>query len=135
MIEVRSILLPALKAALQTATGLIVYDSLPIYLDGTEKTPCINVSDVYVEEDGPKNKYHYTVNILLEVIHKAQSTMQPMLTSMGAVMGLLNNRAPFTLPAGNEIMDCRLVNSTTTKATTAKGLMDIGLIRIVFRIK
>ena len=135
MVEIRSILIPALKTALVTATGLTVYDSLPIHLDGTEKTPCINISDIYDEEDGPKNKFHYNVNILLEVIHKSQTTLQTLYTSMNLVKGIVNNRVPFALTGGYEIMDCRLVNSTTTKATTAKGLMDIGIIRLVFRIK
>ena len=135
MIEIRSILIPALKTALTTATNLTVYDSLPIHLDGTEKTPCINISDIYDEEDGPKNQYHYTVNVLLEVVHKARPTMETLHESMNSVKGIINNRTPFALTGGYEIMDCRLTNSTTTKATTAKGLMDIGIIRIVFRIK
>lgn len=135
MIEIRTILIPALKSALITATGLTVYDSLPIHLDGTEKTPCINISDVYVDEDGPKNQYHYNVNVLLEVIHKSQSSLQPLYTSMNKVLGIINNRVPFELTGGYEIMDCRLNNTTTTKATTAKGLINIGIIRIVFRIK
>jgi hypothetical protein len=134
MIEIRSILIPALTSALQTATGLKVYDGIPIHLFGTLVFPRIEISDVFVSEDGPKNSFQYTVNVLLEIQHKNIKTMETLYSDMDKVKSLINNRSPFTLASPYEIMDCVLNNSTTSKATVNSDLIDIGIIRLVFRI-
>ena len=135
MIEIRSILLPKLTAALSAATGRKIYDGLPIQLFGTAIYPCINISDILVEEDGTKTAFHYKANVLIEVVHKGLHSSSVLYDDMNKVMSILNNVVPFELDEPYKIMDCQLNTSTTTKATTEKGLVDIGIIRIIFRIQ
>lgn len=135
MIEIRSILIPALTSAIKTATGLKVYDDLPIHLINTAIFPHVNISDIYVSENGPKNAYNYEVNILLEVVHNNISSLATLHSDMNKVLGIVNNSSPFALTGGYTIMDCRLNNTTTTKASIEKGFVNIGIIRLIFRIK
>ena len=135
MIEVRSILVPQLTAALVTATGLKVYDGLPIYNAKTAVYPHINISDIHVSEDGPKNTLQYKVQILLEVCHNKIYTMDTLYQDMNKVMGLVNNGSPFAIGGGHVIMDCQLNAATTTKAETEHGEINIGAIRLIFRIQ
>lgn len=135
MKDIRSILIPALTTAITTATGRKVYDSMPIQLFGTAIYPCVNISDVFVEEDGPKNSFQYRASVMIEVVHKGLQSLTSLYTDMDNVLSIVNNGVPFALASPYKIMDCTLNTSTTTKATTDKGLVDIGIIRLIFRIQ
>jgi len=135
MTDVRTILITALTAALATATGRKVYGQMPIHLDGTKVYPHIEISDISIQEDGPKNNYQYVVNVLLEIIHKNLSSMSTLYNDMNNVKGIINNSVPFSLTGGYNIMDCRLQVDNTTQASKERDNFDIGIIRLIFRIE
>ena len=135
MTDVRTILITALTSALATATGRKVYGDMPIQLEGTKVYPHISISDVLVQEEGPKNAYHYNADVLIEIVHKNLASMSTMHNDLNNALGIVNNAVPFALASPYTIMDCRLNTTTTTKATTDRGLVDVGIIRLIFRIK
>jgi len=135
MTDVRTILITALTAALATATGRKVYGDMPIQLEGTKVYPHISISDVLVQEEGPKNAYHYNANVLIEIVHKNLASMSTMHNDLNNALGIVNNAVPFALASPYSIMDCKLNTTTTSKATADKGLVDVGIIRLIFRIK
>jgi len=135
MNDIRTILLTALAASLATATGRKVYKDMPIHLEGTKVYPHIAISDVFVQEEGPKNGYQYNVNVLIEIVHKDLASMATLYNDMNNAMGIINNTVPFSLTGGYSIMDCRLNTNTTTQASNERGNFDIGIIRLIFRIE
>lgn len=135
MNDIRSILITGLKSALATATGRKVYGDMPIQLEGTKVFPHISISDIFVQEEGPKNKYHYNANVLIEIVHKQLASMGTMHNDLNNALSIVNNAVPFALTGGFSIMDCRLNTSTTTSASVGKDLVDVGIIRLIFRIK
>lgn len=135
MNNVSFILTTALATALRTVTGRTVYQDNNIQLDKTLMFPHIAISDVFITEDGPKTSLHYRAEVLLEVVHKQISSMAVLHSDINNVLSIVNNGVPFALESPFEIMDCTLNNVATTKATNERGLMDIGLIRLIFRIK
>lgn len=135
MNDVRSILITALTSSLATATGRKVYGQMPIHLEGTKVFPHIEISDISIQEDGQKNNFQYTVNVLLEIVHKNLASLSTLYNDMNNVKGIVNNSVPFSLTGGYSIMDCRLVVDNTTQASKEKDNFDIGLIRLIFRIK
>lgn len=135
MIEVRSLLVPSLTTAINTATGLKVYDGLPIYNINTAVFPHVNISDIHIQEDGPKNLLQYKVNVLIEVCHNRITTLDTLYQDMNKILGFVNNGAPFAIGGLHVIMDCQLDMTTTTKAETEKGLVNVGVIRLIFRIQ
>lgn len=135
MIDIRSILIPKLTTALISATGRKIYDGMPIQLSGSMVFPCINISDCYIDEDGPKTSFQYKANILLEVIHKNLTSLNTLYSDMNKVKSIITNGNPFALDGIHKIIDCILLNSTTTKASIDRGLVDIGLIRVQFRVE
>lgn len=134
MNDVRGALIQGLQTALATATGRKVYGDMPIQLQGTKVYPHISISDCLIQEDGTKNAYHYTANVLIEIIHKQLTTMGTMHRDLNNALSVVNNAVPFAI-SPYEIMDCRLNTSTTTTASIDKELVDVGLIRLIFRIK
>jgi len=135
MTDVRTILITALVSALATATGRKVYGDMPVQLEGTKVFPRIDIADVLVQEDGPKNSYHYQADVLIEIVHKNLTSMSTMHNDLNNALGIVNNAVPFALASPYSIMDCRLNTVTTSKATADKGLVDVGIIRLIFRIK
>lgn len=135
MNDIRNILITALKSSLATATGRKVYGELPIQLEGTKVFPHISISEVFVQEEGPKNAYHYNANVLIEIVHKQLTTMATLYNDLNNALEVVNNAVPFALTGGYEIMDCRLNTNTTTKSSIGKDLVDVGIIRLIFRIK
>lgn len=135
MNDIRNILITALKSSLATATGRKVYGEMPIQLEGTKVFPHISISEVFVQEEGPKNAYHYNANVLIEIVHKQLTTMATLYNDLNNALGVVNNAVPFALTGGFSIMDCRLNTSTTTTSNIGKDLVDVGIIRLIFRIK
>lgn len=134
MNDVRGALIQGLQIALATATGRKVYGDMPIQLEGTKVFPHISISDCLIQEDGTKNAYHYTADVLIEIVHKQLTTMATIHKDLNNALSIVNNAVPFSI-APYQIMDCRLNTSTTTTATVNKELVDVGIIRLIFRIK
>ena len=118
-----------------TATGRTVYADDPIQLGNTLMFPHIAISDVFVQEDGPKTAFHYNANVLIEIVHKNLKSLKTLHDDINNVLSIVGNGSPFALDSPYEIMDCTLNNVTTTKATNDRGLMDAGIVRLIFRIK
>lgn len=135
MNDVRQTLITALTSSLATATGRKVYGQMPIHLEGTKVFPHILISDISIQEDGQKNNFQYTVNVLLEIVHKNLASLATLYNDMNNVKGIVNNAVPFTLSGSYSIMDCRLVVDNTTQASKERDNFDIGLIRLIFRIE
>lgn len=126
------ILLKALVPAIATATGRTVYTRAP---KDTATYPYIYISDYYQEENGPKNSYQYEVDLLIQVLHKDQTSLTAFYDDIDDILGIINNAVPFALDSPYTVMDCRLNNTSTTEYMSEVGVINAGLIRIQFRIK
>ena len=135
MNNVAFILSTALAAALRTATSRTVYADDPIQLAGTLMYPYIAISDMLVQEEGPKTSFQYMANVQLEIVHRKLTSLSILHGDIDKVLSIVNNGSPFALASPFKIMDCRLDNQSTTKATKDKELFDIGIVRLFFRIE
>lgn len=126
------ILLKALVPAIATATGRTVYTRAP---KDTAAYPYIYISDIYQEEDGPKNSYQYKIDLLVQVLHKDQTSLDAFYDDIDDVLSIINNAVPFALDSPYTVMDCRLNNTSTTEFMSEVGVINAGLIRVLFRIK
>ena len=133
MKDIRNILLTALVPALATATGRNVYTRIP--KAANVAYPYIYISDIYQEEVGPKTKYQYRLDVLIQIIYQDVDSLVALFTDMDNVLSIVNNAVPFALTAPYKVMSCELNNSTTTEFQTETGTQNVGLIRILFNIE
>ena len=133
MNDPRKQVIKALYAAIGTATGRTVYAKIP--KQATPPYPYVYISDVFMEEEGPKNKYQYKFQILIEVCHKDELNDDSLFNDMADIEGLINNGVPFALESGYNIMDMTLVSAVKTEVLTDSGQVDVGAIRISMRVE
>ena len=96
--------------------------------------PYIWLSQPFMIENGPKGKYIYEIEILIQVIHKDLASLTPLLTQMQAIHEILNNGAAFAV-SGYTMLAAELVNTNQTVEMLDTGRLDIGLIRCKFELK
>ena len=130
MKDLRQILYTALVAKLVELTGRQVFTKMP-----KERTfPYIFLSDFYQKESGPKDSYHYDVELLIQIRHIGLTSLKPLFDDMDSVMSMITNGSPFALTGGYKIEQCTLISSNDTEILTDTGTENIGLIRINFLI-
>lgn len=137
MKDVSEILLKGLVPALNNAVGLTFYTKVPKY-DANGKPldyPYGRVSDVFINENGPKTSYRYSVETLIQVIYADQTSLDPMLTAKDKVLGLVKHGSPFALADPYQIEECRLTNSTHAELPDGGDrILDVGIVRVEFII-
>lgn len=133
MTDPRKAVLKALVAAMATATGKTVYAKIP--KQDTVIYPYVLISDVYMEEDGQKNNYQYTFQILVEIVYKNTTSDDALYTDMAAITGIINNAVPFALDSPYQVMDLRLNNTAKTEVLTDSGMVDVGTVRMILRVE
>jgi hypothetical protein len=131
MKDIRKIVLDPLAAAIATATGRLVYDTIPdpaVY-------PYIYISEAYLTEVGTKIKFQYELDVLVQVVHMGDISMGSLYNDMDDVLGIINNGpCSLTLASPYKVLQGTLNSSSTTEILTEIGKLQIGLIRINFLI-
>lgn len=131
MKDVRRILLTPLSNAIATATGRVVYDTIPERIDA----PYVYISDSYLTEVGTKIKYMYELDVLIQVVHSGSVDMRALQDDMDDILGLINNGSmSLTLTSPYVLLQGTLNSSNITEVLTETGKLQIGLIRINFLI-
>ncbi len=133
MKDVREILLKGLVPALKTAAGLDVYTTIP--KDASPTYPYIYISDIYQDEDGPKTSKSYKIDLLVRVIYKNVKSLSGLFGSINDVLSIINNGKPFEIDTPFHIESGTLISSSMTTELTETGKLDIGLVRILFKIE
>lgn len=129
-------LLTALVAAIKTALPAISVTTKRIDAETSDVTayPYIYIGDVYQTENGPKNQYFYSVELLIQIVYKNQIDLGALYTTQNAVLGIFTHPKPFTLTGNFEIWENELINSNDTEIQSETGTLNIGLIRMRFDI-
>jgi len=106
-------ILTALVSALTTAMPTMIIRTKLNDFDLSDNTayPYIYLGEVYQTEDGPKNWYRYSVEILIHVVYKDVTSLNDLYTSQNSVLGILNNPKPFTLTNNFEIIETNEANA------------------------
>lgn len=133
MNDPRKALMKALVTALGTATGKTCYAKIPKQV--APIYPYIHISDVYMEEEGQKNSYQYIFQILVEVVHKDETSDADLFDDIANICSVINNAVPFSLDSPWSVMDCRLNNTSKTEVLTESGQVDVGTVRMIIRIE
>ena len=96
--------------------------------------PYIWLSQPYMVENGPKGRFIYSVEILIQVIHKDLSDLSALLSDMQKVHEIINNGADISV-SGYTVIVTELINTNQTVEMTDSGRLDIGLIRVKVDLK
>jgi hypothetical protein len=96
--------------------------------------PYIWLSQPFTTEVGPKGKFIYRVEILIQVIHKDISSLTPLLSDMQKVHEIINNGADLAV-TGYTVIEVNLLSTNRTEELTDAMRLDIGLIRIQIDLK
>jgi|GEM_PF-2162355 len=133
MRDARKQLVTALIADIKTRIpGAQVYTKVP----KKKAYPYIWISDIYQDEDGPKNSYQYNYDVLIQVVYKGESDPSDRYDNQNAILGMVDNASGFALTDDFSIMKTSLIsNSESTDLKTDSGILDIGLIRLGFLIQ
>lgn len=132
----KSQLLTALVAAIKTALPSFKVRTKLNDFDVSDNSayPYIYIGDVYQTENGPKDNYFYSVELLIQIVYKDITDLGDLYTTQNAVLGIFNHPKPFSLTGNFEIMENNLINSNDTEVKIDTGTLNIGLIRMNFDI-
>lgn len=133
MKDIRSILIPPLLTAINTATGKACHTRQPKAANITY--PYIYISEFYQTEVGAKTSNEYQADIAIQVCYMDVNDLSDMFNDMDDIMSIVNHDKPFNLATGYQILSCELSNSSTSEFQTETGTLNIGLIRIIFNIQ
>lgn len=134
MNDPRAAIIKALVVAVKNATGLGCYTRIPKQTNGQTVYPFVYLSDMYLEEDGPKRDYHYSVTPVLQLQYKDQTDLSTFYEKMAAIMGIINNNDSLTLSAPFKVEEMKLESSTTTEFEDESGIVNVGVIRIALLV-
>lgn len=129
----KQIVLALITAINAAASGITVYTKVPKGVDGNAALvtyPYIHISEIYQDENGPKNSYFYNYEVLVQVVYKDLHSKVSLWNTVNNILGIVKNDASLTLTDNFETMETRLVSNSETEILTDTGLLDIGLIRI-----
>jgi hypothetical protein len=137
MRDVRKQLIKGLIGAINTKIpGRTVYTQIPKgdYSDPITY-PYIWISDIFQDEDGPKNGYMYNLDVLVQIVYSNASSLIPLWDDQDKVLQIIDNGNKFALDDGFEIMDMTLISSDSDEELTNTEKLNIGLVRINFMIE
>lgn len=133
MKDLRSILIPPLKTAIDTATGKKCYTRLP--KEANINYPYIRIAEFYQSENGAKTSNEYQCDVAIQVCYLDASDLGAMFNDMDDIMSIINHGKPFALATGYEILSCELSNSSNEEFQTETGTLNVGIIRMIFNIQ
>lgn len=96
--------------------------------------PYVWLSQPFTTEIGPKGKFIYRVELLIQVIHKDLSSLTTLLSDMQKIHEIINNGADLVI-SGYTVIEMNLINTTRTQELSDAMRLDIGLIRIQIDLK
>lgn len=124
-------ILTSLRTAIVTKiTGRNVYTVPPKSL----VYPYVWLSQSFTQEIGPKGKFIYRVELLIQVIHKDLSSLTPLLGDMEKIHEIINNGQDLTI-SGYTVIEINLLNTNRAENLSDSMRLDIGLIRIQVDLK
>lgn len=125
----------ALLTGLRTAiVGKISGRTVATVPAKTDQYPYIWLSQPYMVENGPKGRFIYEIELLIQVIHREQTSLNNLLSDMEKVHEIINNGADISV-SGYTVISTELVNTNQTVELDSIGRLDIGLIRVKFELK
>lgn len=133
--EIVSGLITAINAKL---SGITVYTKVPKAVDNNAvlaSYPYIYIAEIYQDETGPKNRFFYNYDILIQVVYKDLTSKVSLWTTVNSILEIVNNNVPFSLSNDFEIMEMTLISNSETEILTDTGILDIGLIRIMVKVE
>lgn len=130
-------LLTALVTAIKTALPTMIVRTKLNDFDTSDDTayPYIYIGNVYQTETGPKTFYIYDVEVEAQVVYKDVTSLTDLYATQNSVLGILTKETPFALTNNFEIIETTLINSNDVEIKIETGTLNIGLIRIRFRIE
>ncbi len=124
-------ILTSLRTAIVTKiTGRNVYTVPPKSL----VYPYVWLSQPFTQEIGPKGKFIYRVELLIQVIHKDLSSLTPLLGDMEKIHEIINNGQDLTI-SGYTVIEINLLNTNRAENLSDSMRLDIGLIKIQVDLK
>ncbi len=114
-----------------SGVGVTVFTKVP--KDTTY--PYIHISEIYQDEDGPKNSFFYNYDILIQVVYKDLDSKVNLWNTVNSILGIIKNDASLTLTDDFEVMETTLISNSETEIMTDTGILDIGLIRILIKVE
>lgn len=96
--------------------------------------PYVLINQTYMEQTGPKDKFHYRFEALVQVIHKDLSSITDLLSDMNAIHQIIKASDNLVVP-GYDVMQILLINTNRTTEMYDFGKLDIGLIRMRIEIQ
>jgi hypothetical protein len=124
-------LMTGLRSAIVTKISGRTVSTVPAKSD---QYPYIWLSQPYMIENGPKGRFIYEIEVLIQVIHREQTSLSNFLSDMQKVHEIINNGSDITV-SGYTVISTELVNTNQTVELDAIGRLDIGLIRAKFELK
>lgn len=130
MRDARKQIVSALITAL-SEVGVTVYTKVP----KDTAYPYIHISEIYQDENGPKNSFFYNYDILIQVVYKDLDSKVILWNTVNSVLAIVKNDASLSLADDFEVMETTLISNSETEIMTDTGILDIGLIRILIKVE
>jgi hypothetical protein len=130
MRDARKQIVSALITAL-SEVGVTVYTKVP----KDTAYPYIHISEIYQDENGPKNSFFYNYDILIQVVYKDLDSKVSLWNTVNSVLAIVKNDASLSLADDFEVMETTLISNSETEIMTDTGILDIGLIRILIKVE
>lgn len=134
MKDARNALVTGLYTALESACNADVYSRMAKKADIVY--PYIHIGDIYDEEVGTKDEFHFNFDTLIQVVYKDQSSLTVFYTDINNVKSTINNNVPFSIGSEFAIMESTLISASTTEFEEEDGsVLNVGAIRVNFYIR
>lgn len=134
MKDARTALVGGLYTALTTACDATVYTRMKRKADIVY--PYIHIGDIYDDEVGPKDSYHFNYDTLIEVVYKDLSSLTDFYDDINNVKSTVNNNVPFSIGSEFAIMESTLISAVTTEFEDEDGtILNVAAIRVNFFIR
>lgn len=129
-------LIKGLISAIDEVVDYPIRTKIPIEASGKAKIPYpyVHISDIYVEENGTKADFRYTVECLVKTVYKDLTDKEGLWDDRDSILGIFNNGgSPFSITT-YKIHEARLISCSEEEVMMDFGILNIGLIRLTFEI-
>ncbi len=133
MKDARKDLITGLYTALTAVCSASVKSRQPKSTDNSY--PYIQIGDIYDDEVGPKDQFHFNYDVLLNIVYKDQTSLTDFYQEIDNVKSTINNNVPFSIGSDFRIMESTLTSSNSTEFEDADGaILNICAVRVNFLI-
>ena len=137
MKDCRKQLVKALITAINSVSdGVKVYTKVPKGDAGNQVVfPYIYITEITDTEDGPKNKFHYSYSVSIEIVYAALFDKVAIWEMANKIKGLFNICKPFEMEDSFEIMQAAIEGSNEREDLMGSTDVDVLTVRILFLIE